>query len=739
MGRQTELGSLKSILAQQESGLGPISFDNDQELAALFNPSAERALMVLNKATRNKRGLGVSKDHGLIRYYDTLTDFPTGAVINLEDISELNVSNQAPVKISEITIPIKQINREDGIKSKKGLASNISLRLENNNWEVGLRYLDKNTYDYIDIYGTVSSVTPIRIGDDKSEIQITFINAETQQLEKLHLQPNFTSDKYGFGFSMVDSKSEQVEAPPSGVRDLSTVKDFSHPMTVLTGESIHKSGTMVEVLALAKYIAKARESENLVRLQFTSARNNIYEIIYDPKNYTVKFVDSQNGRSIKTLTDPNELTFFVRNKNKDEFGHGGEVLLVRTKSASRDGYQDGLITPHNLRNIFDTRWILNRRDLWPTPEKTPSLASGINNIVLLPVNSDIKIPININDINIKDFVDQLTTNIDVLRAPKIELPEDTEGIKVLKNTEFHADSFNGSALNSDIIKREGLQPEYKTEIGGKTIWFSQPYDTKHNGRIAVLAYVEDTNGKFIARTYYRSNSTGVWRYLPQYRERGGRVVWYGKGRDEVSITLPIKLQKTLAAISEKGMPIRSISDAELIFAGTARKIVTERHEDISYFEQVNERARVIGGISNHFTMPGTKTKPEDLIFASENDEPDINKAPKMTWQQETELYGEITIEVYPSKDGKLDYLFCKTANGEVWIAGAEDASTDKIGTTGLKKDWIDLGDLATPLFEYDSQVGGYGNFAIRNGNYVSMNDYLSEIAIIKRYKEIHLS
>src|SRR3989344_3905887 len=81
-------------------------------------------------------------------------------------------------------------------------------------------------------------------------------------------------------------------------------------------------------------------------------------------------------------------------------------------------------------------------------------------------------------------------------------------------------------------------------------------------------------------------------------------------------------------------------------------------------------------------------------------------------------------------------MFFKDAAGRAWIGGIEDDSETQ--STGLKKSWVEGGDLATPAYEYKTgrtdQTGGYGNDKMRNGSYVDMYDnYLKKIPVIQEY------
>jgi hypothetical protein len=320
---------------------------------------------------------------------------------------------------------------------------------------------------------------------------------------------------------------------------------------------------------------------------------------------------------------------------------------------------------------------------------------------------------------------------------QIETIEDNEAEKVFEKVEIHGDDYMGKYLTPEILKEENLLPKYKISVGDSVVWFSSSgYDLENGRRVAVVAYVEK-QGKVMARSYYRSNSQGIWRYLPDYQmhENGRTIKLYGKGYDEQSTTLPIVLQKALSEITSESTSILSLKrDPLFIFAGTAQKIDTETGD---YYREIDADPKTLEG---DFYPEYGKTPPEQIILTEANS-PDFQKL-LTSWRQKTGLYGQILVEVFPSKDGKLKFMFCKDAGGRVWIGGIEDDSETQ--SVGLKKSWIAGGDLVTPAYEYKSldvdQTGGYGNEENRNGSYVDMyENYLKHIPVIQEYIKVHMS
>lgn len=312
---------------------------------------------------------------------------------------------------------------------------------------------------------------------------------------------------------------------------------------------------------------------------------------------------------------------------------------------------------------------------------------------------------------------------------QIETIEDKDAEKILEKVEVHGDDFMGKFLTPEVLKEEGLLPKHKIRIGDSVVWFSSSGYELDEGRVAVVAYVKK-EGKVTARSYYRSNSQGVWRYLPDYTmSEDGEINWYGKGHSEESITLPIVMQKALSEITREDIPVLKLKkNPDFIFAGTAQKFGKEGGE---YYREIEASPRRLEG---GFYAERGKTPPEQIRLSPEQS-PDFSKL-LTSWEQKTSVYGQVAVEVFPSRDGALKFMFCKDAAGRVWIGGVEDNSETQ--STGLKKSWIEGGDLATPAFEYKTgrtdQTGGYGNDRMRNGPYVDMyENYIKKIPIIQEY------
>jgi hypothetical protein len=248
----------------------------------------------------------------------------------------------------------------------------------------------------------------------------------------------------------------------------------------------------------------------------------------------------------------------------------------------------------------------------------------------------------------------------------------------------------------------------------------------------------EKDGKVTANSYYRSNSQGVWRYLPDYMVNdNGEVSWLGKGykgHSEDSLTLPAILQKTLSEITNDSTNIKKLNvDPFMVLAGTTCVYGRERG---AYYEEIDDTPKIL---ENHLTSyeqsDGIKLAPPETVSVPYDLSPDFSVC-LTSWSQETPLYGKINIDLIPSRNGDLKYMFCQDSIGRAWIANIEDGS--EISSTGLRKSWMLGENLTKPAFEYKysriDQTGGYGNDKIRNGSYVDMyENYLSKIPIIKEY------
>ena len=327
-----------------------------------------------------------------------------------------------------------------------------------------------------------------------------------------------------------------------------------------------------------------------------------------------------------------------------------------------------------------------------------------------------------------------------LSIPTLEQISEHESHETIKHTLIDGDSYRHNGKNYTLfpehLERFGLAPKQKITIDGVEIMLSDSFEC--NARDSVIAYVKTKDG-YKARSYYRSSSQGVWRYMPDYvkdERTGDDIGWYGKSYNEEAMTLPMELQNSLNSISKKGNIKIDGTDPAFLFAGTAksydsmdeylrRKHLGQLRGDI-YQEVSKYPAIELSPTQSYF-----KTKPEALTIPL-NFSPDFSKK-LAECEVDTSLYGPLSAKYYLSQNKQLRYCFHEDRFGRAFIGGIEMNS--KITSTGLRSDWALAGDIGTPLYEYDSQTGGYGDVNDEKGSYQCMwQGYLSKIPLFKAYK-----
>ncbi len=290
-------------------------------------------------------------------------------------------------------------------------------------------------------------------------------------------------------------------------------------------------------------------------------------------------------------------------------------------------------------------------------------------------------------------------------------------------------------LTPETLERSGVGPKYEVGIEGTQICLSDVFMEDTNGRVAAIAYIPTKDGVKV-RGYYKSNSQGTWRYLPDYvkGEDSAGIEWYGKGSSEESLTLPLKLQEALAKIQSKGVVEDVKTNPAFLLAGTAYRYSSKEEYSRGirsgqmrgdFYREVNRSAAArYGGIGRE------KMEPETLELSSEQ-MPDF-RSEVAEFETVSNLVGNVRMEGYKSIDGKTQWNFCRDDNGRAWIGGVEAVSP--ITSTGLRRDWVEAGDFATPLYEYESQTGGYGDTGDMAGHYQGMwKNYLVKTPMIRRY------
>ena len=312
------------------------------------------------------------------------------------------------------------------------------------------------------------------------------------------------------------------------------------------------------------------------------------------------------------------------------------------------------------------------------------------------------------------------TFLDQFESDDILLPVEIHGQKY---TDRYGRMRN---LTKEELWNMGLEPRYKTTIEGVEYCFSDVYEL-YPGRNALVGYVDVGEGNRVARTFYQSKSQALWRYLPSHSDQS----WYDKGHKEDSLNLPILAQVALAEISSFGA--KKVAEPGLAFFGTTKELSSPvlSRKPITYYIEVERKPDQLKG-NFFYGRSYDVVPPEQLNFTDGAQVPDF-AAQLAEWQQDSDLYGNITMRAYASQNGDYKYIFCTDRQNRSWVGAVENNA--QITSTGVRESWVNGGDLLMPLYEYASQACGYGGRS-EGGHYVEMwQNYLSKTPVIRQFHE----
>lgn len=274
-------------------------------------------------------------------------------------------------------------------------------------------------------------------------------------------------------------------------------------------------------------------------------------------------------------------------------------------------------------------------------------------------------------------------------------------------------------LTKEALAKVGLEPRFLLKVNGIQIALSRVFMVDVHE--AAVAYVKFDDGVKI-RGYYRSNSQGMWRYLADYVGGNGEISWYGVGFNEESLNLPLKIQKMLNQIAMRG--IYEIPDINTGFflGGTAKryaskeeykKLIADEKMEGDYYKEVSRTPKL------DFGTLSTLKHPPESIDVEGGAAPDFRKQLDH-YQMKTKMYGEVAVRQFPSLNDELRWIMLERGEGEAkkaWVAGIEVNAT--ITSTGLKSEWVSTGDICTPLYEYQTMTGGYGEPIQDDGSFAT--------------------
>ncbi len=291
-------------------------------------------------------------------------------------------------------------------------------------------------------------------------------------------------------------------------------------------------------------------------------------------------------------------------------------------------------------------------------------------------------------------------------------------------------------LSTANLLSGGLVPMYETNLDGRVIACSVPFQLS-DGRGAVIGYVMDGNSAKV-RSFYLNPRTGLWHYAPEIIRgaRGEGMGQIGDGYGLDATMLPASLQQQLSELV-KALGFREITtvNPDFLFAGTAmayntkqeyREALAQGQARGDYYKEVDREP------INRGWQPRNNTKNvPQLISVNAEMQPDFQQllGQFMTYSI---LVGSVTVNYYLARDGQEIWMFCSDEMGRTWIANIETMTP--ITTTGCRRDWLQSGDLTTPLYEHSTKAGNYGDPSDTRRGLIGMwNQYLSKIPLIQEY------
>jgi hypothetical protein len=233
--------------------------------------------------------------------------------------------------------------------------------------------------------------------------------------------------------------------------------------------------------------------------------------------------------------------------------------------------------------------------------------------------------------------------------------------------------------------------------------------------------------------FYRSNSSAAFRNLPSYHRSG----WYDKSFSEEALTAGPELQQILnsrlgLANAKPPVTIRNMEQLEGVtkiydFPGDGNYLkfkdqMASQYREVSLTQDVPRPLKDEAGRSF--------AQPQSVKIQNPEKAPNFEK-PTRTYTLENRTYGKVTAEVFPSRDGSVEFTIMRDEGGHAWISdiGTKDKGMD---LNGLRSDFINSKELTSPRWEYTQQIPD-GYVGRRNGSYSSNWKYIREMPEIQRY------
>lgn len=291
-------------------------------------------------------------------------------------------------------------------------------------------------------------------------------------------------------------------------------------------------------------------------------------------------------------------------------------------------------------------------------------------------------------------------------------------------------------LNTASLTNGGVTPAYEVNVNGFSVALSVPFQLS-DGRGAILGYAATSEG-WKLRSYYLNPRTGMWYFAPDIIRgpRGEGMAQITEGYGAASTILPSVLQQKLTEIV-KANGFREITtvNADFLFAGSCaaynslqewREALSRRQMRNDFYTQVDAEP-----VSMNWQPSGRNKNVPQLLSVNAEVAPNF-QVKVAGFQTYSILAGQVMVESFAANDGEANWVFCSDDWHRTWIANIEMVSS--ITSVGCYKTWMQAGDMVTPLYEYSTQAGSYGDAADTRKGVVGMwNYYLSKIPVIQGY------
>lgn len=295
---------------------------------------------------------------------------------------------------------------------------------------------------------------------------------------------------------------------------------------------------------------------------------------------------------------------------------------------------------------------------------------------------------------------------------------------------------NNYSLNTASLTNGGVMPAYEVSMNGLTMGLSSPFQLS-DGRGAILGYVATESG-WKLRSYYLNPRTGLWHFAPDVIRgpRGEGMAQVTEGYGTASTMLPVLLQQKLNELVKlNGFREITAVNADFLFAGSCAA-----YDSLQEWREAMSRGQMRSDFYGEVDVEpvsmswqsSSRNKSVPQLLSVNNEMAPNFQAQVAVFQTYSVLAGQVKAEAFAANDGRMNWLFCSDDWRRTWIGNIEVVS--EMTSTGCYKAWIQAGDMVTPLYEYSTQAGSYGDAADTRKGVIGMwNYYLSKIPVIQQY------